>query len=357
MEVINYKELVTDYNESLVNVLRGFRPKAAFVEMWVPDADHSKSIINLVEAAQIHGEDSFRISVANPIWKEINQNSLISEMKKMGSVEVQAEADGAIIQVSHLCGGDKSRSSQSDFKNINPIYVEKLKSYLAQNRYEKTITDEEGRLLLRSSINGVSLFASMDTKRHVILDVAYTGAASQEQRAVLEAFCHLIEGLPIQEASDHGIIRLEYSLREKTIRPVPGILNVFNMDPILQFPNQLMRDLLANYSQQVGLKDTKNFWTQMASKDWRELSDEGRVQKVQKFIDENSARFFPIGTTVRVSQIEQVIKISVLFEGALTSHDKAKGLMGMERVAREQIEGRIQFYMDSVKDRNKARRL
>ena len=52
---VDYESLVTAYKESLVTVLRGFRPTAEFLEAWVYDEDDVISILNIIEAAEDAG--------------------------------------------------------------------------------------------------------------------------------------------------------------------------------------------------------------------------------------------------------------------------------------------------------------
>lgn len=358
MEIINYEELVNEYNDSLVNVLRGFRPKLAFIEMWVPDNDHFKSIVNLIETAQIHGEDTFTLFISESIWKSLDTQKLNKTLREFGRVEIQNQSRGATMQISELCGGDKSRSTQTAFEFTHPLYRENLKTYLDDIRYEKTLNEEEGLILIRSSFEGVSLFTLIDPVVHVIRDVSFAGSRSVEQKALLEAFCRVIDRMSIQEASDHGVLHLEYLLRDKTApRPTQGILNVFNLDPMFQFPNQLIRALLADYRGKTGMKDTKNFWYPVASRGWRDMTDDQKIVHLQSFFDQHSESYFPAGSKVKITKIEQDVKVNVDFDGTLSNWEKGKGMMNIEPLVREKIEKRIQLYLEPVKDRNKARRL
>lgn len=59
--------------------------------------------------------------------------------------------------------------------------------------------------------------------------------ASGEWRLLLEAFCALMDGLPLGEVRDHGVLRLEHALRDpKEAPPVPGLVTPHNADPLLR---------------------------------------------------------------------------------------------------------------------------
>ena len=49
----NYEDLLTDYDHSIENKLRGFRQTFEMLDLWVPDEDHEKRILNLIESVQI----------------------------------------------------------------------------------------------------------------------------------------------------------------------------------------------------------------------------------------------------------------------------------------------------------------
>ena len=62
---LNYETLVKAFEEALVTKLRGHGAEAEYLEMWVPDEDPVKSILNMVEAAEAFGRDEIAIEVSS----------------------------------------------------------------------------------------------------------------------------------------------------------------------------------------------------------------------------------------------------------------------------------------------------
>jgi len=101
---LNYEVLVQAFEESLVTKLRGHGAEADYLEMWVPDEDPVKSILNMVEAAEAYGRDDIVIEVSAATLSAPRLEELAAVLSTMGSATITATADGRLIEVTGLQG-------------------------------------------------------------------------------------------------------------------------------------------------------------------------------------------------------------------------------------------------------------
>ena len=98
---VNYEELVENYNKNLFETLRGFRA-AEFLDTWVPDEDHEKSILNLIEAAQIAGMDSIILFIGSDTADSMDLSLLKDQASKMGDIQLKPGDKGMDLEVLNM---------------------------------------------------------------------------------------------------------------------------------------------------------------------------------------------------------------------------------------------------------------
>ena len=99
---LNYEVLVRAFEDALVTKLRGHGAEADYLEMWVPDEDPVKSILNMIEAAEAYGRDDIAIEVSADTLTDTQVNELLSVLSDIGSARVTAQAGGRFIEVTGL---------------------------------------------------------------------------------------------------------------------------------------------------------------------------------------------------------------------------------------------------------------
>ena len=97
--VIDYEQLVRAYRESLTTVLRGFSAGADFLDMWVPDDDHHKSILNLIESAESAGVEQVSIRVGAETLKGLDLGKLERMTAQLATIRAKPDGDGVILEI------------------------------------------------------------------------------------------------------------------------------------------------------------------------------------------------------------------------------------------------------------------
>ncbi|MBE17365.1 MAG: hypothetical protein CMH79_01260 [Nitrospinae bacterium] len=95
----NYEDLLTDYDHSIENKLRGFRQTFEMLDLWVPDEDHEKSILNLIESVQISGIQKFSIILNNNILAKIDSEALHKTLSSFVNLEILDSDNGKEIKI------------------------------------------------------------------------------------------------------------------------------------------------------------------------------------------------------------------------------------------------------------------
>lgn len=96
---VDYEELVRAYREALTTVLRGFSAGADFLDMWVLDDDHHKSILNLIESAESAGVKRICIRVGANTLKGLDLAKLERMVGQLATIQVTSDDDGVILEI------------------------------------------------------------------------------------------------------------------------------------------------------------------------------------------------------------------------------------------------------------------
>ncbi len=102
MEVLDYEQLVADFETKLVTQLRNFGANAEYLEIWVPDENRVKSILNMVEAAEAYGRGAISVRVAAKSMPSERIDELVKQVGSLGSVAVRHDEGKLLITVTKI---------------------------------------------------------------------------------------------------------------------------------------------------------------------------------------------------------------------------------------------------------------
>jgi hypothetical protein len=200
--------------------------------------------------------------------------------------------------------------------------------------------------------DGVTLSALVDSTSSVVRKAVYCGAVSSVQRGLLQTLCGILENKPLQECSDHALVRLEFALRDRSApRPVAGIVQPENADPAFALPQRLVRALAATFRANTGRAVAANRFVPPAPDAWQKLTDAERGVALQAMIDVH-----PAGAGVHVHQVEGGHRAVVSFEIELDSAGKQGRLAQLETWLKDEIDNSFQLLLEARKDQNTLRK-
>lgn len=344
---LNYEEMVDAYWDSLNTVLRGFNAQGEFLDLWVPDEDGVSSILNLVEAVQEGGQDGLELSVNQETLAQMDLARLEEELVGLGQVEIQKNEQGALIQVEGLTEG-------AAFHNLHPVYVSALRQAAKEEGWQGAVDSPDAQ----AQAEGLSLSVKIEPDQHLLITQArWSGEAGPLERGLLNATCHILEGITLTEASDHGILRLEDALRdEKLHRPTGGIVIPEKVEPAFGLPLELMRGLLADYRRKDPEAGKVNFFVPAFSERWTGLSEAERIAEVAR-ATEGFLREMDLGPeTLKIERIDGQGRVTVAVQEDLDVHFKGELLLKLERFLDKNLEENLHLYMSELLDKNAKRR-
>lgn len=209
---------------------------------------------------------------------------------------------------------------------------------------------------LQAEDNGRRL--TLGLRRGKIVSAAHEGVADPAERAVFDAFCQILEGLPLQEAADHAGHHVMTRLRDpEQSRPVPGIVTPWNADPLFHRPMRLVRRIRVDYAARQPTASVENFWNPTISKDWLRLDTAAQVARVEEILgDFQAERSLAPGSLVAVG-VENNIRVLLAFSEEVGYAQKPTLLMDVERKLRAATGDRLEVFAEEMADENKLRRL
>ncbi len=379
------------YQASLVGVLRGHTTGQEYLELWVPDEDPIKSILNMIEAAQSAGRETIAIEVSLSTFdsKLAAQFALLA--RKLGDVSIESHETGYLLSISSLRGSHSgprrmdasigegtrigSRTASVDRRQpasdaidptgleVNPALTAAIAAQSDSSTHEGTLA-EIPRCIVVAARNQIGELAVwVDPDHDVISAARHRDIVAGPRRVIAEMLCQIIEGRTVQEASDHGGIVALHRLTQRTDRPmVAGIVLPRNAGRAFVDVIDLVRQVRDSYAQARGLDSTANFFALPPDSQWTSLTLEQKMARARSVVEYFArAESLPTGA-ICVDRIEKdlngfEIRVVITLNGCLRPGDKPGLVRALERELKRGADEKLQLYLEPVKDRNKIRRL
>ena len=349
-KILDYDQLVETYSANLDVTLRGFRPAEEMLDTWVPDEDPIRSLSNLVEAAQLCGSDSIAVRVSNKTLNGHSADSLSEKLAGLGEVTLTQEKNAMVLAIQAL-------QQTAAFRSVRSIYQQKLRARTAHILLKRSLKVQDNQIPLRAADGEFSLAWAVLTDQHVIADAVFDGPARGPMGAALDCLCEILAGLPVQEARDHAVIRLEFSLRDsRQSHPIAGIVLPQNADPIFRLPARLVNRLFADYQTSTGYRPVMNFFDPGPKAAWAALLPAEREQRVTTVLESNHARLGLEHGDVQVVECKLPYAVTVRFGDRLGIPAKRGIALSLERLVREKCDPRLEVFCEEKKDLSKLRR-
>ena len=350
-QILDYDELVATYTTNLDVTLRGFRPAAEMLDTWVPDDDLVRSVMSLVEAAQLCGSDAVSMRIARKTFATETPESVGAKLRTLGEVSQTNEKDSVVFTVSKL-------QETAAFRSVRPIYQEKLRERSSNLRFRRALKTDANQISLRATEGPSSLSWSVSPEKHIITDAAFESTASGPILAALDILCETLVGLPVLEAREHAIIRLEFALRTANQKhPVTGIVLPQNADSLFRLPSNLVNRLFDDYRTSTQYIPGANVFDPGPKAEWRMLPAEEREKRLSNAVNEATSSLGTQIGDVEVVECKFPYAVTVKFADRLTIPSKRQLALNLERLFRQKCDPRLEVFCEEKKDLSKLRRL
>lgn len=345
VEVLNYDALVEAYYENLHTTLRKFSPGPEYLDSWVHDEDHNRSILGIFESAESYSLEELAIEVSPKVAPQVDQNWLKENLNRFGAVKLSTRQGGLEVRIRF--------GSEQNVGQTHPAYAKALELAARTLKNQGTLAESEvmeGKLV-QVEEGGVKLACAVD-KNGVILKARHTGA-SGVQAAAIDLVCALLVKRPIQEGAEHAVIRLETQLRDPSVAPpVKGLVTPENADPIFKLPTKLVRSLFREYLKATKSEPTWNDWEDPMSVGWVSYPAEDKVNRVTKaladLLKEKNLPYAPFEVLSIKNDYRVILVQQKQSNDALFGHH----LMQLEKELQKRLEPRLELVLESLEDKN-----
>lgn len=268
---LDLDQVVADYLRNLNIMLRGFRAVEGcdFLETFVPSEDPATSVRDLVELSRDAGVRQIVIGVSTGTARQLDRERLAGDV---GEFTVTTTTDGIELIFSR----DVATADLLD--GIHPAYRRNLAVILGSITHEKPVPSAGSGDVVVAEREGIRLWLAVDARTRFIEEAGFDGAAEAEVRGLLEGACRILEGIPLVEAADHAVIRLEAMVRDvESPPPVRGAVLPQNAGEPFVTVQRLVRDVVHRYRSDRGLVETENVYDQPVADAWLRSSNDGRL--------------------------------------------------------------------------------
>ncbi|MBC7905459.1 MAG: hypothetical protein H7Y60_01770 [Rhodospirillaceae bacterium] len=370
---LDYDDLVARYNTGLVDNLRSFGFHTDYLDMWVPDEDVARSLLNLMEAAATVGCPALSLRLGAESLASLDFAGFEAAAAGRGRVVLTREGQGAILSVTELRAPaatvvavnrtEAKRAADTAVaaaaiarpllqpQDLAPLYSAAIAALAAA--VPAPVCPPANAIKVTAQRDGLVLDAWIEPQTHIIRAVAHHGARSPAARGLAEAMAQAVMGLPVLEAADHGMIRVEFTLRGHIAhRPVAGIVTPEAADPAFALGSALLRDLLAEYRRVTGFAEIHNDFDPGPGPAWMAADEDTRRRMLT---DALAADGFPLAL-IDISAIEYHVRVVLSLSGELGA-DAARALVALERCIKRRVDDRLELFLSELKDSNQTRRL
>ncbi|MGE3760114.1 MAG: hypothetical protein AB7H97_20280, partial [Pseudobdellovibrionaceae bacterium] len=341
MTELNYQELVEGYYDNLNNNLRNFKGGPGFLETWVHDEDHNRSLLEILDLAHEHGISELKIQLPKDVSTQVNLDWLRKNSHEFGSVDLKGQ------QLSF--SNTRADYAVDEFSQVSELYVDGLKRQNKALRFEGVIETNGGQVFKAG--DGGELAVALGDKG-LVTEAKHKGFTGIK-RPLMDALCGVLQGRSLHEGAEHCGIRLEAILRDPS-KPVKvkGLLTPETADPMFALPQKLVRQIFADYVKTNKIEVKRNFWRDPVPAQWLDLPYETKLKEAQKVLNEGCAAF-GLQSDVAVTEVKGDARFFLNYKQDKTKPDFGRHMIKLEHWLRNKLQFEVDLQLESIEDRNR----
>ncbi len=319
-----YENLVNMFENALLTELRGHGSGSDFLRTWVPDPEPVKSLINMADAADVEGVESFEVDIATAALSPADMKELSDALKGVFMIKLDASKAQRVILAFTRSGGHTTQ----------PVAT----GAAAQ----KTI-----------AWNGDGWTIKLVANNGIITDAALTWSDPAADLALIGTLAQSLKGMGLREARDHGV-QYAFASQQAAASPVKGILIPANYSVTSRAAVNALRKAI-DAAEQPNPADW-NFEDHGLSDAWRKIPADVRTQNLESLIADYLKKV-SLASAIIVTEIDEYDRVFVQFGEDFPVAQKPFILMQLERHVRNATNERIELFVSELKDNNRIRRL
>ena len=371
--IIDYEKEIKNYNDQLVTKLRDFGEH--HLKFWIPEENNVLSLLNLFFSVVQSYKKNFEIKINKNRLSKTEIQRLKNYLEEISNYKIIIDKNKLIIQIQNIKKDilekilnnyfDNSKIKKTIFtkrdiifdKKKNQISIAELnKFYFKKNHQYQYRIDEKkfNKKIFDYKTNVDKFHFGIKLNSEIIKEAYFSSTYNGKEIFFLDIFCNLIKDLPLQEAYEHGVLKLEYFLRnDKINKKIKGIISPFIIKNLFEFCNKIIQNIWKDHIVRNNLRNKVNFFDTKLSKKWSKLNKHHKVKilqyEINKFLDSND-----LSKSITIEKIEKDKFISLTF-GNYLYINKPNLLLNLEKHIKYAIDDRIELFYTEIIDSNKLR--
>lgn len=382
-QIINYNKIYEEYNHNLLNKLRGFgdNENDEYLKYWVPSENFSKSLINLLislkdqkyqdfrielDLSNLNDEDriidfilekefkSLKIKKNNMLvtldFKNFNKNDLenINSHLLNKKVKVQNNNINVFEENKNINFDNKLKSVEEDENYIKQS--EKKLVFFIKNLKDLKIKNTSGSLEIEDKIDDVNYYFRINKINLSIEECFFSQKEINSLTKYLDIFFSKIKGLNLQEARDHGILKVDEEILKND--NISGI----RLPQFLFIEYSIMKKIINKVYLKSQLKfENVNKCYRETSVKWKSYNKEERkkiaAQKIEEF-----KKLMNLDFKFEILQFEDIYRIVLNLDKINNKNiSKAKIFFDLENFLKKNLEYTLEIFSSEIIDQNKLR--
>ncbi|NQV44702.1 MAG: hypothetical protein HQ501_07340 [Rhodospirillales bacterium] len=399
--LINYEDVTDEFITTLEVNLRNHSAAIPLLEYWVPDVDPIISMLNMLHAAEITGENEIAIRFSNDTVSEEMLPELLDNFRECGDVSIVDEGShktATICNIKIKITNKKSKKSSEvgqreawspeilhrahgepatvgapqvgvepdqapELTDVLPALRQRLSELSGSRAFEGSLSDEPGGVVVKNTLDGVTLSVCVDPETHFIRKICYEGTENEMEQIIFEVFSDISVNKPIQEAADHSGQWLILKLLNRTEdMPIKGIFFPHLAGNYFTKPIKMMRSIRAAYGKKTGFVDIENTFHSKPSENWRGLSKEEKISKLNETLVEYLENSSLPERSMEISELisnvaNEDIRVVMTYSKSLPDNSVPRHLRRLESIFRNLYEDELDVISTREFDENPLRRL
>ena len=371
MNKINFKDLINNYDQNLLDNLRGFGKEDEYLKFWVPNTDNYQSFLNLIDALIESEIYLFQITFDKRLEGELSLDEVDRFLSDISTFTKNKDIyEIAINEKKYL---DYKKRNKKNLKNSTQLKIDTTKIAKIEKNKENLISGYRENLLKFSPKNYYfqgknkqeniyeekfnDIFLYFKIEKNILIECYHNSEKNTEVEKLINIFFDLIINKDIQEIADHGVIYLEEKIRTSSnIKVNSGIILPQQAGEYFNLLNNVVRKIFIKYKDKNKLVFDINRNYFKISNEWKNLPEDQKLIKIKKvledFIKENSNLN---SESISVNKIENNFRINLDVDKDFSKLQSKKNLLLEIEKKLKTLDQTIEVFIEEILDKNKLR--
>lgn len=371
---IDLSDLISKYDDNLLDNLRGFGSETEFLKFWVPGTNSLKSFYNLIDALYEANNYDFTLLFKENLFDKKSLDNLRDFLNKISSYKFnrsQAKFEFEIKIDKKLYDHYKKNNFSKNYKQKTEIVDKKskIKKFVSQNNIERQYLNNLKNIKCNDYFsnkirNSENIFfrkfgqyrLNFIIKDKIVVKLFHNCEDNEELRKLINIFFDICLNKNIQEVSDHSVIYLEEKIRILSKNLIKqGIILPSHGGQYFDHLNKIVREIFEDYrvknSIQIGVN--KNYFRK--SYDWVNLPEVEKVKKIELILKQIRNDNLMSDQSLVVQSIDSNFRVNLAINDEFRRLQSKKNILLETEIKLKELDNTLEVFIDEVLDKNKLR--